>query len=577
MAVPGLENGVKESLMAQSVREIACSMVLIGTPAVPGVVAAPAIRPVPRIPVDIGDEPILESDRASQSEALHRAAAAVAARLRDRAASSGGAAAEVLSANAAMAVDRAWLGAVDKLIASGTPAAAAAVAATDQFADMFTKLGGLMAERVTDLRDVRDRVVAELLGAPEPGIPTPARPSILLADDLAPADTAGLDPDLIVGLAMSLGGPTGHTAIIARQLGIPCVVAVGGLGDIPAGTDILVDGAAGRVLICPEPAAVTAAVADYQASAEGAARWTGPGATADGQRIEVLANVQDGAGARAAGQTPAAGIGLFRTELCFLDRESEPTIAEQTNLYRDVLDAYPDAKVVIRTLDAGSDKPLRFAAHPTEANPALGVRGIRIAAQDSGILDRQLDAIAAAVTGRAPWVMAPMISTVAEAKSFADKVRARGLVPGVMIEVPAAALLAEAILEHVDFASIGTNDLAQYTMAADRMSPQLAGLTDPWQPAVLRLVAATAAAGQALGKPVGVCGEAAADPLLACVLAGFGVTSLSAAASAVRAVGAALATVTIDQCRRAATAVLSTTDPHSARHVAGRILGPVDH
>ncbi|CCF62988.1 PEP-protein phosphotransferase of PTS system (enzyme I) [Nocardia cyriacigeorgica GUH-2] len=498
----------------------------------------------------------------------------VAQRLRDRSGAASGAAAEVLAANAAMATDRGWLGAAEKQIATGMAAPAAAAAATEQFAAMFTKLGGVMAERVTDLRDVCDRVVAELLGLPEPGVPTPDRPSILIARDLAPADTAGLDPASIVGLATSLGGATSHTAIIARQLGIPCVVAVTGLDDVAAGTELLVDGAAGTVTVDPDPAVARAAVAGYRATAARNASWTGPGATSDGHRVDILANVQDGAGARAATQTPAAGIGLFRTELCFLDRDSEPSVPEQAGIYREVLDAYPTAKVVIRTLDAGSDKPLRFADHPEEANPALGVRGIRITARDSGILDRQLDAIAAAAAGRdtPPMVMAPMIATVGEARSFAGKVRDRGLVAGVMIEVPAAALLAEAILAEVDFVSIGTNDLAQYTMAADRMSPDLAALTDPWQPAVLTLVARTAAAGRRAGKPVGVCGEAAADPLLACVLTGLGVTSLSAAAPAVAGVGAQLSTVTLADCEAAAAAVLEATDPEDARARARRIL-----
>lgn len=559
--------------MTGLMQDKADTSVLYGTPAVPGVVAAPAVRPRPRVRIDTVTEPIAAPDRASEVRALHRATAAVAERLRNRAAASTGAAAEVLSANAAMATDRGWLGAAERLIDAGASAAGAAVAATDKFADTFSKLGGLMAERVTDLRDVCDRVLAELAGAPEPGIPIPARPSILLADDLAPADTAGLDPDLVVGLATSLGGPTSHTAIIARQLGIPCVVAVDGLDDVAAGTDILLDGSAGRVLVCPDPETTATAVTAYRASADRAARWTGPGATADGHRVEVLANVQDGTGAWAARRGPAEGIGLFRTEMCFLDREFEPTVEEQVARYRDVLDAYPEAKVVIRTLDAGSDKPLRFAGHSDEANPALGVRGIRISARDGGLLDRQLDAIAAAADdGRAPWVMAPMISTAAEAKAFADRVRARGLVPGVMIEVPAAAIMAESILEHVDFASIGTNDLAQYVMAADRMSPRLASFTDPWQPAVLHLVARTSTAGRLLGKPVGVCGEAAADPLLACVLTGFGITSLSAAATALAAVGAALATVTIEDCRSAAAAVLSTIDPQAARAAARTVI-----
>ncbi|NEW26841.1 phosphoenolpyruvate--protein phosphotransferase [Nocardia cyriacigeorgica] len=560
--------------MTRSQQVEAVESVLRGTPAVPGVAAAPAVRPNPRVATDARSDTIAESDRASEITALHSAAETVAQRLRARSSAASGAAAEVLSANAAMATDRGWLGAAEKLIATGVAAPAAAAAATEQFAAMFTKVGGVMAERVTDLRDVCDRVVAEILGLPEPGVPTPDRPSILIARDLAPADTAGLDPTSIVGLATSLGGATSHTAIIARQLGIPCVVAVTGLDEVEAGTELLIDGAAGTVTVDPEPARALAAVADYRTTATRNARWTGPGATSDGHRVDILANVQDGAGARAATETPAEGIGLFRTELCFLDRDSEPSVQEQAGIYREVLDAYPAAKVVIRTLDAGSDKPLRFADHPEEANPALGVRGIRIAARDSGILDRQLDAIAAAATGRAtpPMVMAPMIATVGEARAFASKVRDRGLIAGVMIEVPAAALLAEAILAEVDFVSIGTNDLAQYTMAADRMSPDLAALTDPWQPAVLALVARTAAAGSQAGKPVGVCGEAAADPLLACVLAGLGVTSLSAAAPAVAGVGAQLSAVTLAECEAAAAAVLDATDPHDARERARRIL-----
>lgn len=560
--------------MTRSQQVEAVESVLRGTPAVPGVAAAPAIRPNLRATVDARTDTIAESDRASETTALHAAAEVVAQRLRDRSGAASGAAAEVLAANAVMATDRGWLGAAEKQIATGMAGPAAAAAATEQFAAMFTKLGGVMAERVTDLRDVCDRVVAELLGLPEPGVPTPDRPSILIARDLAPADTAGLDPARIVGLATSLGGATSHTAIIARQLGIPCVVAVTGLDDVAAGTELLVDGAAGTVTVDPDPAVARAAVAGYRATAARNASWTGPGATSDGHRVDILANVQDGAGARAATQTPAEGIGLFRTELCFLDRDSEPSVPEQAGIYREVLDAYPTAKVVIRTLDAGSDKPLRFADHPEEANPALGVRGIRIAARDSGILDRQLDAIAAAAAGRdtPPMVMAPMIATVGEARSFAGKVRDRGLVAGVMIEVPAAALLAEAILAEVDFVSIGTNDLAQYTMAADRMSPDLAALTDPWQPAVLTLVARTAAAGKRAGKPVGVCGEAAADPLLACVLTGLGVTSLSAAAPAVAGVGAQLSTVTLADCEAAAAAVLEATDPEDARARARRIL-----
>ncbi|MDQ0283012.1 phosphotransferase system enzyme I (PtsI) [Rhodococcus fascians] len=551
------------------------STTLRGTPVVPGVGYGPVIRPGarPAIPADTGE--VAEADRESEKAVFDAAANAVATRLRGRAELATGAASEVLSANAAMASDRGWLGAARSSIAKGSTAVTATAAATEKFAAMFTQLGGLMAERVTDLRDIRDRVIAEILGVPEPGVPVPAEPSVLFADDLAPADTAGLDPTLIVGLATSLGGPTSHTAIIARQLGIPCIVAVAGLDDIAAGTHASVDGTSGRIELEPDADTARAAVVSARDELDRVSRWTGPGATSDGHAVDILANVQDGAGARAARSSAADGVGLFRTELCFLDRDSEPTVDEQAEIYGQVLDAFAGKKVVVRTLDAGSDKPLRFANHPDEANPALGIRGIRIAEADRGILYRQLDGIAAAAkaTESSPWVMAPMIATAQEAQDFAADVRERGLTPGVMIEIPAAALLAEHILEHVDFLSIGTNDLAQYTMAADRMSAQLAGLTDPWQPAVLALVAHTAAAGAKVGKPVGVCGEAAADPLLACVLVGMGITSLSAASAAVAHVGSKLATVTLDQCKAAAAAALKTDSTAAAREAVSAILG----
>ena len=551
------------------------SAVLRGVPVVPGVAYAPVIRP--GRPPSLDDEAtgdVTESDRPAEAARFTAAAAAVAARLRDRAAHATGAASEVLAATATLAQDRAWLGDAEKRITDGAPAARAVAGAVEQFADMLTGLGGRMAERVTDLRDIRDRVIAELEGLPEPGVPVPAVPSILCAEDLAPADTAGLNPTLVVALATTLGGPTSHTAIIARQLGIPCVVAIEGLDGVDSGTMVLVDGTVGTVTVAPDAAAAAEAVSQARRDAEGTARWTGPGATSDGHRIAVLANVQDGAAARAARETAAEGIGLFRTELCFLNRETEPSVDEQADIYAEVLDAFAGQKVVIRTLDAGSDKPLKFAEQPDEANPALGIRGIRTAVGNPGVLDRQLEAIAAAGkrTGNQPWVMAPMITTAEEAEHFAAQARSHGLTPGVMIEVPSAALLAHRILDHVDFLSIGTNDLAQYTMAADRMSAELAALTDPWQPAVLTLVAMAARAGAAADKPVGVCGEAAADPLLACVLAGLGVTSLSAATVALQGVGARLAQVSLSQCRAAADAVLAAGTAAEARVAAKAAL-----
>lgn len=290
--------------------------------------------------------------------------------------------------------------------------------------------------------------------------------------------------------------------------------------------------------------------------------------------MKILANVADGESAAHAADGPVEGVGLFRTELCFLNRKEEPSAEEQADIYAAVLRPFEGRYVVVRTLDAGSDKPVAFATHEGEENPALGVRGLRLSFDNPGLLERQLDGVAGAAerTGTETWVMAPMVATVAEASAFAEQVRARGLKAGVMVEVPSAALLAHRMLEVVDFLSIGTNDLTQYAMAADRMATDLAHLTDPWQPAVLQLIAITAHAGQQAGKPVGVCGEAAADPLLACALVGMGITSLSMAAAAVRPVGARLASVTMDVCEEAAEAALSAADPMAARAAVLEVL-----
>jgi phosphoenolpyruvate-protein phosphotransferase (PTS system enzyme I) len=543
-----------------------------GTPVVPGVSVGPVVRPGPG--PDLSSVVPMSTIGSDAERARFDAAVdAVAERLRARQDEASGTAAEVLSAQVSLVRDRGLTKGVRKRIDGGASAESAVMESIDEFGAMLEKLGGLMAERVTDLRDLGQRVLATLLGEPEPGIPDPDVPSILLAEDLAPADTAGLDPSRILALVTSLGGPTSHTAIIARQLGIPCVVAAP-VDDIAVGTTVLVDGARGEIRINPDPDAAAALMEEDRAVRAAAAEYRGPGATADGHAVQILSNVQDGASAERAAAGPSEGVGLFRSELAFLGRDTEPTVDEQAEIYAQVFRAYGGRKVVIRTLDAGSDKPMKFATLPDEPNPALGVRGLRLSWGNPGLMIRQLDAIkqAADATGTEPWVMAPMVATPAEARDFAAQVRDRALTVGVMIEVPAAALLAAQILEHVDFLSIGTNDLAQYTMAADRLAGELASLTDYWQPAVIYLMSITAAAGTDVGKPVGVCGEAAADPLMACVLTGLGMSSLSMAASAVGAVGAKLASVTLDGCRAAAAAALAAPDPAAARAAATAAL-----
>ena len=547
-----------------------------GTGVVPGVAYAPAgwTRPRPEIPAD--NRLLAESERDAEKARFLAAATTVADRFTERASAATGVASEVLGATANLARDRGWLRSAQKMIAAGKPATTATTEAIAQFVAQFEKLGGLMAERTTDLKDIRDRVVSEILGLPEPGVPQPTSPIVLLAPDLAPADTAGLDPSLVIALVTQFGGPTSHTAIIARQLGIPCIVAVGDLEQVEDGTPIVVDGIAGTVRWgVPELEAQKLVLEENARRAE-IALWRGPAHLKSGQHVYLIANVQDGAGARKSAQSDAEGIGLFRTELCFLSAQTEPNVEQQAAIYQEVMDAFPGKKVVIRTLDAGSDKPVPFANHEEEENPALGVRGIRMQFASPGMLDRQLDGIALAKEqaqqGENIWVMAPMIATIDEARRFAAAARERDLRVGIMVEVPSVALMAEKFIKEVDFLSIGTNDLTQYTMAADRLSPGLAYLTDPWQPAVLELIAKTAWAGIDAGKPVGVCGEAAADPILACVLTGMGITSLSMASAAIPAVGVQLSKVTLVQCREAAQKVLGALTSAEAKEIALGVL-----
>jgi len=552
---------------------------LRGTPVVPGLAYGPVVLVAQEVsPAAI--EAYADGGHAGPDDAMaayDAAAEAVADGFAAKAERASGAATEVLTASAGLTRDKGLRQAVAGRVTGGQDLLESVHDGVAQFVDVFTAMGGLMAERATDLLDIERRLVARLVGEPEPGITPPEAPSVLVAHDLAPADTAGLDPTVVVALVTERGGATSHTAIIARQLAIPCVVGVAGCLDLRAGTTVLVDGAAGTVATGVDADEAAQRVEEDRAVRALADSWTGPGQTSDGIRVSILANVADSESARSAAQAPVEGVGLFRTELCFLDRRDEPPAEEQATIYAEALEPFAgidDGHVVVRTLDAGSDKPIAFATLEDEENPALGVRGLRLALHNPGLLERQLDGIAGAAssTGVDTWVMAPMVATVAEAADFAERVRSRGLKPGIMVEVPSAALLAARMLEVVDFLSIGTNDLTQYVMAADRLATDLAHLTDPWQPAVLHMIAITAEAGRQARKPVGVCGEAAADPLLAVAMVGMGITSLSMAAAAVRPVGAQLSAVSMATCQQAAGAALSATDPMAGRDAARAVV-----
>lgn len=524
----------------------------------------------------------------SQGQRIKDAAKAVQAELRARAATASGEGKEVLEATALMAADPMLVKSAIKLLSPDAPGGArtaerAIWEAGATVANSLKALGGYMAERVTDVLDVRARIVSELRGLPAPGIPASDVPFILAAEDLAPADTATLDPAKVIALITSSGGPQSHTAILARALGLPAIVAAPGVDGIGDGTEIYIDGAAGTITVNPGEDLRLAAKA-WATQASTVAAFGGSSVMADGFRVPLLANVGTGADAVKAADAGAEGVGLLRTEFCFLDRDDEPTVDEQIAAYSAVFAAFPGKKVVVRTLDAGADKPLPFLTNADEPNPALGVRGYRTDLTSPGVLERQLKAIAAAEGANQAevWVMAPMISTAAEAAHFASLCSSAGLkIPGVMVEVPSAALTAATLLREVTFASIGTNDLTQYTMAADRQLGPLAALNDPWQPAVLQLVKLTADGAAAAGaggtaRPVGVCGEAAADPALAVVLVGLGVATLSMSARALAAVSAVLATVTVAQAQKLAAAALSAPSASAARQAVRAQLTILD-
>lgn len=530
-----------------------------------GVSSGRASGPVVRVAESLPEPPAgpRPEDPKAEASRIRPATEVVAQRLMERAKHVEGDARAVLETTAAMAGDPSLIKSAEKLVVDdGLPAARAVHQAAQKFVTALEAAGGYMAERARDVQDVRDRVVAELLGLAPPGVPDLASPSVLVARDLAPADTAGLDPSKVLALVTEEGGPTSHTAILARSLGIPAVVACKGVLSLrTAGLEV--DGDTG--VVRESDGKVRAAATTKRAT------WNGVGMLKDGHRVKVLGNVGSPADAAAAATAGAEGVGLFRTEFCFLDAAAEPTVEEQTAAYAAVLAPFAGKPVVVRTLDAGADKPLAFLSPDPEPNPALGVRGLRVAFDRPEVLDRQLAAIAAAAaqTGADVSVMAPMVALASEAAWFVERARKAGISrAGVMVEVPAAALAAREILQVVDFVSIGTNDLAQYVFAADRQLGGVAALNDPWQPPLLRLIALVGEAGVATGKPVGVCGEAAADPLLACVLIGLGITSLSMNHTALADVGAKLATSSMDLCQLAARGALAAHDPGSAKLAA---------
>ena len=442
-------------------------------------------------------------------------------------------------------------------------------------------------ERAADLRDVGRRVLDRLSGRTRPDLHhRDGTPAIVAAEDLDPSAVAGLRPELVTGLALAAGAPNGHAAIVARALGIPLVLGLGpGLHVGLDGRSVAIDGSEGRLLVEPN-AEDLAGLAGRDGSSALAAPADVAARVSLPLGIRIEANVGSVAEAEQAARAGADGIGLVRTELIFLGRTIAPGINEQRAIYRRILDAMGDRPVVFRTLDIGGDKPAGFEPAEPEANPALGVRGIRLGLRRPELLEGQLRALLEAAAGRELRVLLPMVATLDEVRAgravleraataahAAGAAIATGVRFGVMIEVPSAALVADSLAAEVDFFSVGTNDLVQYTLAADRTNPALADLATPFQPAVLRLVSMVCRAAAAHGRPVGVCGEAAANPLAAAIFAGLGVTELSVAPRSVAALRSAVAAFEPAMIRAIAEEALAAPNAERVREIASRGLG----
>ena len=450
--------------------------------------------------------------------------------------------------------------------------------AVDEVATVWDALDDeYMRARAVDLRSVGAQVIARILGVSVPA-PRLDAPGVLVAADLAPADTAKLDPATCLGIVTAHGGPTSHAAVLARAMGIPAVVGVGpGALALPEGSQLVVDGTQGEVRVNPSAEVRARFESDRDARAEELDRVRlragEPARTIDGTAIEVAANIggpDEVVGAVAAG---ADGIGLFRTEFLFMHRDSLPNEHEQEAAYRAAAESLAGRPLLVRTLDAGADKPVSGLGQPPEANPFLGVRGIRLGLARPDLLLEQLRALVRVAHDHHVRVMFPMIATsdeLAGAKELLARARDEtgvdaAIEVGIMVEVPAAALTASALSAHADFFSIGTNDLTQYTFAADRGNEHVAGLNDSLHPAVLRLIAATVDGARGHERWVGVCGELAGDALATPLLLGLGVRELSMAAVAIAGVKDAVRSTTLEHARTLATRALECASAAEVR------------
>ncbi|MGJ7515978.1 phosphoenolpyruvate--protein phosphotransferase [Pseudomonas baetica] len=484
----------------------------------------------------------------------------------------------IFAAHMALLEDPALLNAAYLSIDIGTGATHAWHQSIDAQCDMLQQLGSsLLAERANDLRDLKQRVLRALLG--EAWHYDVAPGAIVAAHELTPSDLLQLSQQGVAGLCMAEGGATSHVAILARGKGLPCLVALGSsLLDQEQGQAVVLDADGGRLELMPSAerlAEVNQAQRQrQQRRAEQQAQAHTPAHTLDGRRIEVAANVASSAEAADALANGADGVGLLRTEFLFVDRSTAPDEQEQHHAYQSVLDAMGDKSVIIRTIDVGGDKQLDYLPLPAEANPVLGLRGIRLAQARPELLDQQLRALLHVTPLSRCRILLPMVTEVDELLHIRRRLDALctelGLSErpelGVMIEVPAAALLAEQLAEHADFLSIGTNDLSQYTLAMDRDHAGLASRVDALHPALLRLIAQTCTGAAQHGRWVGVCGALASDPLATPVLIGLGVSELSVSPVQIGEIKDRVRHLDASQCHRISQDLLKLSSATAVRH-----------
>lgn len=573
------------------------STTLSGRPAAPGAALAPAfvVEPVPILggfPETASRGP--EEELARLLGALDRAEAELRELARTVSSAAGEDEGEIFEAHAEFVADPELIRLTKETVKAGASAERAVVDAFGTFRELLlASASEYLAARAADLDDVRDRVVKILLGL-STSVDIPERRSVIVARELTPSQTASIPVDFIAGIVTETGSPTSHAAILARALGVPAVVACEGLlAAMRFDVEVAIDGRVGEAIVDPDSSEREAIVRrqEEEERRRGAldALRDEPGRTADGHQIELAANIGSVDHIPAAIEAGGEGSGLVRTEFLFLGRMAAPSVEEQTKLYAEILRGFPGRRVVFRTLDAGADKPLPFVDRGAEENPALGLRGIRLSLRRPDLFRDQLRALLRAraeVAGEGGGrlaIMFPLVATTAEVEAAVDTFQAvaadeganaEEIEVGVMIEVPSGALGAARLARHADFLSIGTNDLIQYLFAVDRLNGAVAEIGDVLDPDVLDLIRRVIEAGHANDAWVGVCGEAAGDPVVASGLVGLGVDELSMTGVAIPEVKDALRRLTLKACRDAVDeAIAEAEDAAESRRILEGKLG----